>query len=165
MAENPPTSREHQPDKDQADLAARSWTNVYRALKARLPENLREKIRSVSEPLFDSSDIERFSRMEDIRRKGHKLETVLASWETQQREERALRRTYARYLLWILSIQILLINTAFFSIGLKYLEVDRWVATGFIMAVFFEITAMTLVVIKYLFPKVGSDASSLIEKL
>ena len=103
--------------------------------------------------------------MEDIRNRSRKVQTVLDTWETQQTHERALRSRYANYLLVVLSLQIVLINIAFFCIGLGYLVIDKWVATTFIMAVFFEITTLVLVVIKYLFPKVGTEVLDLIEKL
>lgn len=132
---------------------------------ADLPDTLKDKVVSVGKPLSSGKDIDRYERLEDIRNRSRKLRTVLNAWETQQREERALRRFYAKGLLGALFAQILLVNAAFFAIGLGYLTVDKWVATTFIMAVFVEIVALVTVVNKYLFPKVGSEVLDLIEKM
>ena len=130
-----------------------------------LPDAFKDKVVSVSTPLRTGKDIERYERLEDIRNKSRKLRTILNAWETQQREERGLRRFYAKGLLAALFAQILLVNAAFFAIGLNYLVIDKWVATTFIMAVFAEIIALVSVVNKYLFPKVGSEVLDLIEKM
>jgi hypothetical protein len=132
---------------------------------ADLPDTLKDKVISVGKPLSSGKDIERYERLEDIRNRSRKLRTVLKAWETQQREERVLRRFYAKGLLGALFAQVLLINAVFFAIGLGYLLVDKWVATTFIMAVFAEIVALVTVVNKYLFPKVGSEVLDLIEKM
>jgi hypothetical protein len=133
--------------------------------QSELPPSLRDKVLSISKPLNSSRDIDHLERIEDIRNRSRKIKTVLSAWETQQKEERVLRRTYANYLLAALFLQILLINAAFFGIGLGYLAVEKWVATTFIMAVFFEVVALVLVIVKYLFPKVGSEVLNLIEKI
>jgi hypothetical protein len=135
------------------------------ATKAELPESLQSKVVSVGKALTSGRDIDNYERVEEIRNKSRKLRTVLNAWETQQREERGLRRFYAKGLLGALFAQVLLINAAFFAIGLNYLVIDKWVATTFIMAVFVEIIALVSVVNKYLFPKVGSEVLDLIEKM
>lgn len=76
----------------------------------------------------------------------------MASWEKQQSDERDLRNRYAKWLVIALFIQIAIINIAFFLIGFGLLTVERWVASSFIVGVFFEVTGMTLVVVRYLFP-------------
>jgi hypothetical protein len=135
------------------------------AVKADLPRTLRNKVLTVGKPLNSSRDIDHFERIEEIRNRSRKIKTVLTAWETQQKEERLLRRTYANYLLFVLYFQIILINAAFFAIGLRYIVVEKWLATTFILAVFFEIAALVLVIVKYLFPKVGSEVLNLIEKM
>lgn len=135
------------------------------AAGADLPDTIRDKVVSVGEPMSSGRDLDSYEHLEDIRNRGRKLRTVLKAWETQQREERGLRRFYAKGLLVALFAQILLVNAAFFAVGLGYLTVDKWVATTFIMAVFAEIVALVTVVNKYLFPKVGSEVLDLIEKM
>ncbi|MFL6333067.1 MAG: hypothetical protein ACJ754_06950 [Pyrinomonadaceae bacterium] len=135
------------------------------AAGANLPDTIKDRVVSVGEPLNSGKDLDSYERLEDIRNRGKKLRTVLKAWETQQSEERGLRRFYAKGLLVALFAQILFVNAAFFAIGLGYLTVDKWVATTFIMAVFAEIVALVTVVNKYLFPKVGAEVLDLIEKM
>jgi hypothetical protein len=129
-----------------------------------LSTSAKEKILSVGEHLKNSSQIDDYGRLEDIRNRSQKLQIILNTWNTQQTEERNLRRTYAKWLLIALFTQILLINAAFFLIGFGFMVVEKWVATTFIIAVFFEISALLLVVVNYLFPKVGSELIKLLEK-
>lgn len=76
----------------------------------------------------------------------------MASWEKQQSDERFLRSRYAKWLVIALFIQIAVINIAFFLIGFGFLTVEKWVASSFIVGVFVEVTGMTFVVMRYLFP-------------
>ncbi|HSK74449.1 MAG TPA: hypothetical protein VK892_22300 [Pyrinomonadaceae bacterium] len=130
-----------------------------------LPYDLKEKIVSIGKPLTDSSQIDDYEKLEKIRNRSQKLQIILKTWETQQTEERNMRKTYAKWLLIALFAQIVLINTIFFFIGFGLMTVERWVATTFIIAVFFEISALLLVVVNYLFPKVGSELITLLEKV
>lgn len=164
MMEKSPDSHETVVDKPSPPELTASESETS-AVKSELPPSLRDKVLSISRPLNSSRDIDHLERMEDIRNRSRKIKTVLSAWETQQKEERGLRRTYANYLLAALFLQILLINAAFFGIGAGYLVVEKWVANTFIMAVFFEVVALVLVIVKYLFPKVGSEVLNLIEKI
>lgn len=130
-----------------------------------LSEKLKGKISSVGQPLTDINQIDDYERLESIRNRSQKIQIILTTWETQQTEERNLRKTYAKWLLIALFSQILLINTAFFLIGFGFLEIEKWIATTFIIAVFIEISALLLVVVNYLFPKVGTELIKLIENL
>lgn len=163
--ENSPPASEAIQEGIKPDSAVETDFTEGSAVKIDLPPALRDKVLSVGKALNSSRDIDHFGRIEEIRNRSRKVKTVLAAWETQQKEERLLRRTYANYLLFVLLLQIVLINGAFFAIGLGYLVIEKWIATTFIMAVFFEITALVLVIIKYLFPKVGSEVLNLIEKM
>jgi len=125
----------------------------------------KEKVLSIGEPLTNSGQIDDYERLEGIRNRSQKLQIILTTWETQQTEERNLRKTYAKWLLIALFTQIVLINAAFFLIGFGFMVVERWVATIFIVAVFFEISALLLVIVNYLFPKVGSELIKLLEKV
>lgn len=111
-------------------------------------------VQSIGEPVtnedIDMVDIyERVRRIED---ESYELRTIVASWEKQQSDERDLRNRYAKWLVIALFIQIAIINIAFFLIGFGLLTVERWVASSFIVGVFFEVTGMTFVVVRYLFP-------------
>lgn len=134
-------------------------------VESNLSIDLKEKIISIGESLTDSSQIDDYEKLERIRNRSQKLQIILNTWETQQTEERNLRKTYAKWLLIALFTQIILINAAFFFIGFGFMTVEKWVATTFIVAVFLEISALLLVVVNYLFPKVGSELIKLLEKV
>lgn len=111
-------------------------------------------VQSIGEPVtnedIDMVDIyERVRRIED---ESYELRTIVASWEKQQSDERDLRNRYAKWLVIALFIQVAIINIAFFLIGFGLITLERWVASSFIVGVFVEVTGMTFVVVKYLFP-------------
>lgn len=131
---------------------------------AELPEDVRREVESVG-TVVTSDQLDNYGRLKEIENKSHKIKTVLDAWQNQQSEERALRRSFAKLLLTAVFVQIALVNISFFAIGLKYLTVDKWVATSFILAVLADVVAMATIVIKYLFPKPGAEVLELIEKL
>jgi len=116
-------------------------------------------------PQVTSKDIDSYGKFRDIENKALKLQRLLKTWTAQQEAERKLRKTYATWLLVALSAQVVLINLAFFLLGLKVLNVEVWVANTFIIAVFTELASMTWFVVKYLFPKDSQGLLNLIEKL
>jgi hypothetical protein len=129
-----------------------------------VPETLKKQVVEVTEPVMPA-DIDSYARWREVEDRSHKLRKVIEAWSIQQEQERILRREYARNLWLVLLLQVVLVNAAFFLIGFRVLIVDPWVANGFILSVFGELAAMTFVVVRYLFPKVGSDVLALIEKL
>ncbi len=151
------------PRTNQKEISPTASTNTDP--ESMLSVDAKEKILSVGEPLKSSAQIDNYGRLEEIRNRSQKLQIILNTWNTQQTEERNLRRTYAKWLLIALFSQIVLINAAFFLIGFGLMAVEKWVATTFIIAVFFEISALLLVVVNYLFPKVGSELIKLLEKV
>ncbi|UOQ74036.1 hypothetical protein [Hymenobacter cellulosilyticus] len=64
-----------------------------------------------------------------------------------------------------LAFQILLVNTCFFLIGFNVLHVDADLSKIFVLAVFAEIVSMVLIVLRYLFPQVGTEFLQLIKEL
>ncbi len=87
------------------------------------------------------------------------------AWREQHSEERKMRKEFATAIIVALFAQILIINTSFFLIGFNVIVVPQWVATTFIVSVFTEIISMTMLVLRYLFPKVGSEVRKLIKNL
>lgn len=75
----------------------------------------------------------------------------MKAWKDQQAQDRRLRDRYAHWLLVSVAAQALLVNAAFLLLGLKLLAVEEWTARVFIAAVFAEIAALVLVIVKYLF--------------
>lgn len=134
------------------------------AEQLQLPEEVKQLVAKVGSAVT-SADVDVYRSVREIEDKSFKVRTVMGAWEGQQREERQLRRGYAKWLLIALLAQMFVVDIAFFLIGWSVITVDRWVAEAFILGVFGQVSAMTLIVIKYLFPETGSQILSLIEKL
>jgi len=112
-----------------------------------------------------SDDIDTYRQIREIEDKSYKLKIVLDAWKAQKKEERKWRNIYAGVLLGFLFIQIVVVNVSFFLIGAGKLKVEEWVANTFIIAVFGEVASMTLVIVRYLFPKTGEEFPKIIEGL
>jgi len=113
-------------------------------------------VSTVASPV-SSADVDTYGRLQDIFGRSYKLRTVISAWEQQQIQERSLRSYYARIIFGVLIAQVVAINVFFVLLGRQCLSVEKWTANTFIFAVFAEIASMTLVVIRYLFPKPGND--------
>ena len=61
---------------------------------ALIPKELREKVEAIGAPVT-SADLDVYRTLREAEDKRIKLQTVLAAWEGQNREERAMRRQYA----------------------------------------------------------------------
>ena len=112
-----------------------------------------------------SDDVDTYRQIREIEDKSYKLKIVLDAWKAQKKEERKWRNIYAGVLLGFLFIQIVVVNVSFFLIGAGKLKVEEWVANTFIIAVFGEVASMTLVIVRYLFPKTGEEFPKIIEGL
>lgn len=98
-------------------------------------------------------------------RKDKKLKEVLDAWSKQAKDERELRKSYAKLLLLALFFQTVLVNLAFFLIGFDWLKMDEWTARTFIITVFSELAAMVFFIVRYLFAPQDKNILNLIEKL
>lgn len=116
-----------------------------------LSPNTRRITQSIEKPVTNE-DVAIYERVRRIEDESYELRTIVDSWEKQQSDERDLRNRYAKWLVIALFIQIAVINIAFFLIGFGLITVERWVAGSFIVGVFFEVTGMAFVVVRYLFP-------------
>jgi hypothetical protein len=90
--------------------------------------------------------------------------SIINAWRQQQIQDREMRRVYANWLMVVMSLQIVLINVIFVLIGLAILKFEQWTANVFITAVFAEISAMVLLVVKYLFPATTDKILDLIDR-
>lgn len=108
-------------------------------------------VQSIGDPATNE-DVTIYERVRRIEDASYELRTIVASWEKQQSDERDLRNRYAKWLVIAMFIQVAIINIAFFLMGFGLITVERWVASSFIVGVFFEVTGMTFVVVRYLFP-------------
>lgn len=102
------------------------------------------------------SSLDDLLKMQEASDKSHKLHTALASWAAQQSEERRLRKLYAVCFAVILALQILFMNLIFSFIGFQLLAITEVQFKVFFISMFGEITALVLIVTKYLFGKDGN---------
>jgi len=121
-----------------------------------LPEDLASTVQAVGNAV-SPDDVDTYGRLRRIEDQSFRLRALVDAWERQQTQERSLRKHYAKWLLRALFAQIVLIDAAFFLLGFGVIEVEKWVATTFIVAAFGELAGMSAIVVKYLFPKVGSE--------
>ena len=116
-----------------------------------LSPDARRLVESIGSPVTNE-DVEIYERIRRIEDSSYSLRTVMVAWEKQQTEERNLRSRYAKWLVIVLSLQIVVINIAFFLIGFGWLNIEEWVASSFIVGALLEISSMIFVVVRYLFP-------------
>ncbi len=129
-----------------------------------LPPNLQNLVQSIQEPVT-SDQLDMYAKWQDVSDKSYKLRTIVKAWEGQNAEERRMRKGFAIAIIIALFAQIIFINVAFCLIGFQKIEVSEWVANVFVVSVFTEIVSMTLLVLRYLFPKIGSEVMNLIKDL
>lgn len=129
-----------------------------------IPDDLKPFVKQVGSQVT-SDQVDTYKTFNEVQNTNQKYKIILTAWEAQHREERNLRRKFAIAIFVVLLIQILAINVTFFLIGFKKMEVEKWVATTFIIAVFAEIVSMTLIVLRYLFPKASKELMELVQKL
>jgi len=128
-----------------------------------LPPEFESLVREIGDPV-DSDQIDLYKKWSEIENNTYKIKTIVSAWEKQHTDERVMRKGFARAIIIALFIQIAVINIAFFFIGFSLISVPEWVATTFIIAVFTEIISMTMLVLRYLFPRVGSEIIQLIKE-
>ncbi|MEL7609884.1 MAG: hypothetical protein AAGU74_10290 [Bacillota bacterium] len=109
----------------------------------------------------ETNNIDDLIKVQAATDKSHIIHGLLSSWATQQSQERKLRRLYAICFMFILGIQIILLNTVFILIGLDKLNISDIQFNAFFISVFGEIISLVLIITKYLFQK--SNDSKLFE--
>ncbi len=115
-----------------------------------IPENLKGIVTDVGAPV-SSADVDTFGKLREIQDRSHQIRTVVKAWKDQQAQDRKMREQFATYLLVALGLQATIVNIVFILIGCGVLSFESWTAKTFIMAVFAEIAAMVLIIVKYLF--------------
>jgi len=130
----------------------------------KVPSSIRDLVTEVKEPI-SASALETLDKYTQIHDRSYQLHTFVEAWKEQQNSDRKMRATYATWLLIVVSVQILLINIAFFMIGARVLEVEKWVANVFITAVLVEVSSLVLIVVKYLFPEGLKSALDILDRI
>jgi len=114
-----------------------------------------DQTQSVIAGVSDSipKSIDDIIKVQEATDKSHKLHSLLYSWSTQQTQERRLRKLYAICFASFLGLQLIALNFAFFSIGSKTIVISEPQFNIFFGSMFGEITALVLIITRYLFPK------------
>lgn len=135
-----------------------------------LPPALRAQVEEIGEAIRSNEDLDEkrvasYERVTKAKDQSFKLITLVNAWQRQNKAERKLRQRVAWCILIALALQIVLINTTFFLMGFKVMVADADLAKIFVLAVFAEIVAMVLIVLRYLFPQTGNDFLQLMKEL
>lgn len=101
------------------------------------------------ESAVTAQDVDTYDRLSQVQSRAEGL-----------RSERRLRMVYGGALLGLLSGQIIAITTFVFLIGFDVIQVDRWVTTAFITGTLGQVSGMTFLVVRYLFPTRGEDTKN-----
>jgi len=101
----------------------------------------------------DTRNMNDLIKIQEATDKSYKLHSLLNSWTIQQSEERKLRKLYAICFIFFLGIQLFTLITAFFLIGFQKISISDIQFSAFFISVFGEITALVLIITKYLFPQ------------
>ena len=103
-------------------------------------DSLSQYISSIGRPVTaeDVDTYDRLSQIEDRTAEG--------------RGQRRLRYVYGTVLLVLLSLQIIAVTAFIFLLGFGIISVDRLVTTTFIGGTLGEVSGMTFLVVRYLFP-------------
>jgi len=117
---------------------------------ADLPDNLRNLVMAVRRPVT-TGDVDVYGRIQAIHNRSRYYRILLRAWEKQQDQDREMRRRYATWLMIAMAVQVLFIDVIYVLMGYGKLTFEPWTARTFILAVFAEIAALVLWVVKYLF--------------
>jgi hypothetical protein len=138
------------------------------AAQDKLPEDTQEFVKSmgvveVGEPVT-SEQIDNIGRLRDIQERIKHHRTIVGAWKQQQDQDRKMRKLYANWLMGAMSAQVVAINIIFVLIGCGVLKFETWTANTFVTATFAEISALVLLVVKYLFPATTDRILDLIDR-
>jgi hypothetical protein len=136
--------------------------------KDQLPAEIQQAIKDagVAEvgPEVTREQIDKFGKLQDIQERTRHHRTIVRVWKQQQDQDRMMRKMYASWLMGAMSVQVVAINIIFMLIGCGVLKFEQWTANTFVMATFAEISALVLLVVKYLFPATTDRILDLIDR-
>ena len=101
---------------------------------------IRRYISSIGTPVT-SENIGTYERLSQIQ-----------SREQEQRSKQKLRFIYGGVLLFPLTGQVIAVTAFSFLMGFGLINIDRWVTTTFIGGTLGEVSTMSFLVVRYLFP-------------
>jgi hypothetical protein len=138
------------------------------AAKDKLPAKIQQVAEQVGvvevrEPVT-SEDINNLGKLQEIQERVKHHRTIVSAWKQQQDQDRKMRKLYANWLMGAMSVQVIAINVIFVLIGTGTLKFEQWTANTFVTATFAEISALVLLVVKYLFPATTDRILDLIDR-
>jgi len=133
------------------------------AAKDNLPATVQKVVEKIGKPVT-SAEIDEIGKLQDIQERSRHHRTIINAWKQQQDQDRKMRKMYANWLMVAMSGQIVGINVIFILIGCGLLEFQQWTTNTFVMSVFAEVSAMALLVVKYLFPATSDKVLDLIDR-
>ena len=138
------------------------------ATKEKLPAKIQQVaeqvgVQEVGEPVT-SEQIDAIGKLQDIQERGKHLRTIVNAWKQQQDQDRKMRKLYATWLMIAMSTQVIGINVIFILIGCGVLKFEQWTTNTFLVSVFAEVSALVLLVVKYLFPATSDKILDLIDR-
>lgn len=102
--------------------------------------------------------LDAYKTVNEVQYKMHKLTQILDIWKEQQNNDRDMRKTISYWILGILGVEVLAANVAMFCLGFGFMTIsDPWLTKIFFTAVFAQVVAILMFVIKNLFPERKSD--------
>lgn len=119
-------------------------------------------VTEVGSPLRPT-DVDEFVRLQDASERLTHLRTFIRAWSQQQKEERALRKTYATALIAILASELALTFLAFYLLAFKVGTSGGTPLAAFLVTALVQSAALVMVVVRYLFPDRTADVLRLIE--
>jgi hypothetical protein len=139
------------------------------AAKDKLPAKIQQAIEQIGVEVevggqVTSDQTDALGKLHDIQERGKHNRTIINAWKQQQDQDRKMRKMYATWLMIAMSGQVVAVNVVFVLIGCGLLKFEPWTANTFIMAVFTEISALVLLVVKYLFPTTSDKVLELIDR-
>lgn len=101
----------------------------------------------------NDSEVNNRIKMLEAQIKLRKVDELLNTWKDHQKNERQIRTQIARWVFIILSVELLIGNTAFILFGCKVLTFPEWLAVSFFIGMYVQVISVVMVVVNGVFPK------------
>ena len=106
----------------------------------------------INEVIVEKADtLDDLIKVQEASNRSYVITNTLKEWGKQQNEERKLRKLYSICFIVILSFQILAMNSVLILLASNVLNLDQNQFNVFFISMFGEITALVLIITRYLF--------------
>jgi hypothetical protein len=106
----------------------------------------------------DSESSDQHNWAEVIRRisqepdKANQLDPLTNEQVENSKQDRNLKKRYANGFIWILSVQLIVMNLVFIAAGVGWLKFEQWTLDIYMTGTLAEVFGLVLVITKNLFP-------------